>query len=105
MYSKGCPVIVHVRSFEQEDECEMKVISRVGKYNHGRANRNSYFSESGVGRGKKRKYARDVYDEDSELENEDDEGEELMMEKIMMKRAMMEKRVMMKGPMMEKRVI
>ena len=60
MYSKGCPVIVHVRSLEQKDECDLKVISKAGKHNHGRANRNSYSSETTLGRGRKRKYAREV---------------------------------------------
>ena len=60
MYSKGCPVIVHVRSLEQKDECDLKFIFEAGKHNHGR--------------GRKRKYTRDGSDEFSELENDEDDG-------------------------------
>ena len=57
MYSKGWPVIVHARSLEQEDEWDLNVISKAGKHNQRRANRNLYSSETILGRERKRKYA------------------------------------------------
>ena len=76
MYSKDCPVIVHVWSLEQKDECDLKVIYKSGKHNHGGGKQERYSSESVIGRGRKRKYARGVNDDESELENDKDDGED-----------------------------
>ena len=55
IYSKGCPVFVHVRSLEQKDECDLKVIYKSGKHNHGGGKQERYSSESGLGPWEKKK--------------------------------------------------
>ena len=77
-YSKGCRVILHTEYVDWDDD-DLKVISTSGKHNHGGFDQNS--SGCGVGRGRKRKYARVVDDEeDSELDDDDggegDDGDE-----------------------------
>ena len=72
MYSKGCRVILHTEYVDRDDD-DLKVIFKSGKHNHAGVIQNS--SDCGVGRGRKRKYARDV-DGDEASELEDDEGED-----------------------------
>ena len=80
-----------------------------------------YSSETTLGRGKKRKYAREVNEEDSEVgyDEDDDENdvrvmmlmrrvekEKIMMNRVMMaKRVMKEKKKMMRDTMVKKRMM
>ena len=73
MYTKGCRVILHTNYTDRDDD-DLKVIFKTGKHNHGEPDQNS--SDCGVGRGSKRKYARVVDDEDSELEDENEDDDE-----------------------------
>ena len=56
------------------DDNHLKVIYKSGKNNHAGGTKNLYSSESVLGRGRKRKYAGEINDDDSELENDEDEG-------------------------------
>ena len=68
-YSKGCRVILHTEYVDWDDD-DLKVIFMSGKHNHEEPDQNS--SHCGVGRGRKRMYARVVDDEEeSELDDED----------------------------------
>ena len=71
-YNKGCRVILHTEYVEWDDD-DLKVISTFGKHNHGAYDQNS--SGCGVRRGRKRKYAR-VVDDDEDSELDEDEGGE-----------------------------
>ena len=107
MYCKGCSAILHTEYVDRDND-QLKVIYKAGKHNYDGSNQKRYSSESGLGRGRKRKYARDIDDEDSEMENEDVEGEDhgkIMMKRVMMKGAMMEKRVMKKKRKMTKKMM
>ena len=72
MYTKGCRVIL-LTEYVDRDDNDLKVIFKSGKHNHGGSVQNS--SDCGVGRGRKRKYAR-VVDDDEDSELDEDEGGE-----------------------------
>ena len=54
---KGSRVILHTEYLDSDDN-DFKVIYTTGKHNHGGAIQNSYYSETGLSRGRKRKYTK-----------------------------------------------
>ena len=75
MYCKWCRAILHTEYVDTDND-HLKVIYKSGKYYHGGGQQERYFSESVLGRGRKRRYAREVNIDESELENEEDDLEE-----------------------------
>ena len=72
MCCKDCRAIFHTEYLDDF----LKVIYKARKLNHDGGNQEIYSSESGLGCERKRKYAKDVNDEDSEQENDEDDGED-----------------------------